>query len=194
MLNDQNTYDPSDDPLAPEAIETDGNDLRGTTFVIPLDAPLPNELADLEVPSGTLYQRLTNLAQPTDGEFTFIPLTGSELLSLDRVWRQMQVAKKIAVLRDLPGARYDVIFDQAQRQIGLRTVEWPVVSEAMARRIRTVQRTADIEPWNLVDAAPLSGITTPPGEKTRVAKPYKGTNLTETDRHIPTPDADEEEL
>lgn len=139
-----------DDPLN---IDAQGVDVRGTVFVIPLDAPLPNELADLEVPTGSLYKRLKALDQSSGTEFGFVPISGGELIAIERVWRQLCAAPKIAVLTELPGARYDIVFMQAKRSIGLRSVDWPSVATALSERVRVVQRTKDSKPWNLEDGA-----------------------------------------
>lgn len=130
-----------------------GIDVRGTVFIIPLDAPLPNELAELEVPTGSLYKRLSALDEETTEEFHFVPVSGGELLALERAWSSLCASRKVAVLAELPGARYDVLFTQARRQIGLRTVDWPVVAEALSNRVRLTQRTADKQPWDLQPGA-----------------------------------------
>lgn len=174
-----------DDALSPEAIETEGQDIRGTVFIIPLDAPVPNELQDVNMPKGTLYERLKPLATDTKEEFSFCPLTGSEIMALDRAWRMLQAAKKVAILTDLPGARYDIIFTQAMKQIGLRSIDWPVVAEAIARRIRTVQRTNDTTPWILNKNRDVEGATgAPEGAKRRK---MGGSNIADADRALPLP-------
>lgn len=123
-------------------------DLMGTSFVIPLDAPLPSELDGITVPTGSLYKRLVHIDSIPEGvDFAFIPLSGGELLALERSWRALAAVKKIVVLTELPGARYDIIFDQAKRQVGLRSVDWPSVSDALATRLRERQRTTDKSPW-----------------------------------------------
>lgn len=127
-------------------------DLAKAVFIIPLDAPLPNELADSVVPSGTLLTRLRALdltgSEAGDG-FDFVPLAGTELMALERPWRALQARENVYVLTELPGARYDVLFDQARRSIGLRSLDWPSVAVAMASHQRVTQRTADKTPWAL---------------------------------------------
>jgi len=167
-----------DDPLA---IDTKGVDIRGTVFIIPLDAPLPNELADLNIPTGSLYKRLAALDMPPETEFGFVPVKGDELLALDRPWRALCTARKVAVLAELPGARYDVLFTQAKRMIGLRTLDWPAVSEALTNRVREVQRTKDSEPWNLEDR------TAEPTTSKPVRRVPKSPNIQAADRIVPPP-------
>jgi hypothetical protein len=133
----------------PESLRVLDFDVRNAVFVIPSDSPVPSELSSAEMPSGSLYRRLAALDQPEISEFAFVPVSGSELLSLDRAWRALQSAPRVYALFDLPGARYDVLFTQAARQIGIPRVEWPAVAEALASRVRTVQRTKDKEPWNM---------------------------------------------
>jgi len=125
-------------------------ELRKAAFVIPLDAPLPNELADASVPTGSLLSRLRYLDEVTPEQgFAFIPLSGPEFMALERAWRSLQQRKAIFVLTELPGAKYDILFDTARRAIGLRSLEWPAVAEAMASYVTTVQRTKDTTPWIL---------------------------------------------
>lgn len=124
-------------------------DLKGVVLIIPIDAPLPSELDGVELPKGSLYDRLRPITREPENEFAVVPLAGAELLALDRVWRTFQVAKRVLVLRELPGARYDVTFDQGSRLLGLKTVDWPSIADAMAKRVRTMQRTKDSEPWKL---------------------------------------------
>lgn len=127
--------------------------LDGAAFVIPLDAPLPNELSASNVPTGTLMSRLRYLSavEPETG-FPFIPLSGPELMALERPWRSLQERKVIYVLTELPGAKYDVLFDTAKRAIGLRSVEWPAVQEALTTRAIEQQRLKDTKPWVLDEA------------------------------------------
>jgi hypothetical protein len=112
---------------------------------------------------------------------------------LERAWRSLQRAKKVAVLQGLPGARYDVLFTQASRLIGLRIVDWPAVAEAIANRVRTVQRTKDTNPWTLkeklVDQAEAAG------PQQRALKPPRSPNMPGTLDETPEPsDADPEGL
>lgn len=132
-------------------------DVRGAIFVVPIDAPLPSELSGVDVPSGSLYVRLHALDSPEEGTFSFVPLSGAELLSLDRVWRLLQTAKRVFVLTGLPGARYDVLFSQATRQIGLQSVDWPAVSEAIASKLVSNQRLRDKTPWAEPTSPSLTG-------------------------------------
>lgn len=144
LLVDELAPDPD-----PEALRIKDFDIRNAVFVLPLDAPVPSEISEIEMPKGSLYKRLAALDSEDLQEFAFVPLSGSELLALDRIWKPLQRARRVFALFDLPGARYDVLFTQAVRQIGIHRVEWPAVSQALALRIRTVQRTADVSPWDL---------------------------------------------
>lgn len=156
----------------PHALVVEDFDVRGVVFVIPLDAPIPAELGTAKVPKGSLYARLEPLTHDPEDEFAFVPLSGSEMLILDKAWRSLQGAKRVAVLADIPGARYDVLFTQAMKQIGLRRVEWSAVSEALARRAVSVQRTKDTQPWRLAE---FRGSAREDGEATEpVAYPRSG--------------------
>lgn len=125
-------------------------DLAGAVFIIPIDAPLPNELADLNVPTGSLLKRLAAL-DPVDAgsKFNFVPVSGGELNNLAAAWHDLQVHKAVYVLTELPGARYDALFDNARRVIGLRSLDWPQVAIALESHHRLIQRTTDKSPWQL---------------------------------------------
>lgn len=152
-------------------------DLAKAVFIIPLDAPLPNELADAVVPSGTLLTRLSALnltAEEAGAGFDFVPLAGTELTALERPWRALQAREHVYVLTEIPGARYDVLFDQARRAIGLRSLDWPSVAAAMASHQRVMQRTTDTSPW-------------------AVAKPGRsGPRSTLGKEQVPIPESDEQ--
>lgn len=134
----------------PSAVRVDGVDVKGTVFVFPLDAPLPTEISDILTPGGSLLQRLQPLdSQESTEGFALVPLSGAELLGLERIWRAIVRAKSVAALMDLPGSRYDVLFTQAVRQIGLRRVDWPTIGEQIASRAVAMQRTRDTKPYEL---------------------------------------------
>ena len=122
---------------------------KGAVFIIPVDAPLPSELGETGVPSGTLYARLAPLCSKDPEMFAFVPVSGAELLQLERPWRLLQVARRVFALFELPGARYDVMFTQAAKQIGLRRVDWPSVAEALASQATEQQRVKDSHPWDV---------------------------------------------
>lgn len=129
-------------------------ELAQAAFVIPLDAPLPNELSDLFVPSGSLLKRIAGLdvipdAEGKEDKFQFIPISGAEFISLERAWRALQTRKNVYVLTELPGARADVLFDQAKRVLGIRSLDWPAVSVALESHHRLLQRTNDKSPWQV---------------------------------------------
>lgn len=139
-----------------------GIDIRGYVFVVPLDAPLPSEVAAVIPPTGGLLARLAPLAGEENELFSFVALSGAELLAIERAFRLMQTVKRVAVLTDLPGARYDVLFTQAARQIGLPKIEWPQISESLASRVVEMQRLKDTKPWSgNPDLAPGHGADRP---------------------------------
>lgn len=139
--------------IDPSGLRVHDFDVKGAVFVIPSDAPIPSELAEVEVPTGSLYARLGALDNADAGsDFAFVPVSGSELISLDRPWRSLQRAPRVYALFDIPGAKYDVLFTQAVRTIGLPRLEWPAVSEALASRVRVVQRARDKTPWKVAES------------------------------------------
>jgi len=118
-----------------------------TVYVVPLGAPIPSELSELPVTEGTLYDRLRPLASKLDTQAQIMFLKGEELVNLDKVWRSLQVAKDVQVLRGLPGAVYDVLFTQAARLLGLKEVEWTQIADALTTATREAQRSRDRDPW-----------------------------------------------
>lgn len=131
-----------------DKIEVGGENVVGTVFVIPLTAPLPAEISQVKLPTGSLYQRLVEYATGEyDGDYGFCPISGLELEALARSWQSLSGTKRAAALYGLPGARYDITFDHAVRVLGLRRVEWPEVVEAMSQRAMRRQRLADTRPW-----------------------------------------------
>lgn len=137
-------------------------DVRGAVFVIPIDAPVPSELADIVIPTGTLYERIKPITAQPDKEFALVPVSGAELIALNNVWRVFQEAKKVFALFDLPGAKYDVTFTQATKVLGLHRADWSSMASALSKRVRVVQRTADKEPWRLAKRADPT--TSPDGD------------------------------
>jgi len=169
----------SNDKIEPQSIVTDGFDIRKSVFIIPIDAPLPNELSDAPVSSGSLYQRIAPLTEEdVSTDFALVPLAGNELLALDRAWTTLVNAPRIFVLLEIPGAKYDILFTQARRQLGLRSLDWPTVAESISERVRTVQRTADKTPWVL-------------GAQKRQ---YNGSNIDEVNRQVEPPRTEGDDL
>lgn len=149
----------------------DGIDVRRTAFIVPLGTPLPEEFEKLEVLKGALYDRLEGLARDdrhwlTDKEsdFVVVPLSGAELLALERVWPALVLTKRVSVLEGVPGTRYDVLFTQAARQIGLPTMQWPNVSSALVNRAVARQRAGDRAPLPGLAPAPSAPGAPPPEE------------------------------
>lgn len=129
----------------PEDLSVESVDVRNAVFIVPIDAPIPRELDEM-VSKGDLYARLGPVASDGDG-MSVVPLSGPELLGLSNVWRALAKAPRVYVLTGLPGARYDVTFSGAARQIGLRQLDWSDAAETMARRKAREQSTADAKPW-----------------------------------------------
>lgn len=176
MTSNTHSYDSSALPNASLGAESGSLDtLAGATFVIPLDAPIPNELVGGVTNTGNLYSRIRPLAEPQSGDgHSFVAISGSELLAMERCWHHFQEASKVYVLKELPGARYDVLFDQATRAIGLRTVDWPHVANVVEATALRLQRTADTTPWALkkVDTASAPSVPKKAGlTPTRLPRP-----------------------
>jgi hypothetical protein len=169
-----------------DTLSVNDSNALGTLFLIPLDAPIPLELADIPMPTGPLLTRLQPLAvEKPEGDVSLLPISGPELLALSRAWNLLRVAKKIAVLSDLPGAREDIIFAQARRQIGLKTVEWPALSESFAKRKVERQRTGDKQPWLVKDD--------PDHMDKQPLREARGSNLKSVASQLPKPEASDED-
>lgn len=120
-------------------------------FVIPLNAPVPQELKTATVASGTLMQRLAILADTERRDVGLLPLSGHELMTLERVWPLLQDVKEVAFLHELPGTRPDAIYDMARRSIGLRTETWPELKDLLVAEHTEHQRLSDTKPWVIYD-------------------------------------------
>lgn len=144
--------------LPDELGDTTGPDITtqsyaGSVFIIPLGAPLPAELKNFEPAKGDLYARLVALATVVQEQaFAFAALTGDELLALTKPWHMLVRAKKVFYLTDLPGARYDVLFTQAVKVLGVPSAPWPSVADFLTSRAIELQRLGDKEPWNAPEA------------------------------------------
>lgn len=153
MIHDLiNSVDELDPRAQTPTLSVSDSDLASAAFVIPIDAPLPNELGDASLPTGTFLERLKYLGDVVvEKGFAFIPISGNEFLALERAWRALQTRKNVYVLTELPGTRYDVLFDQARRGVGLRNLDWPSVAAAMAAFSIEQQRTRDKTPFNVIE-------------------------------------------
>lgn len=148
-------------------VETsDLNHLQEYVFLVPLDAPLPLELADAVLTTGPLLHRLAPLAEVEHKGLALVPISGSELLALERAWPLIQQAKRVALLTELPGARYDVLLTQAKRHIGLRAIDWPSIATFIEGSARQEQRIKDKTPW---------------------ASTHRGSNLKDAERTLTRP-------
>jgi hypothetical protein len=157
---------------------------KGVVYVIPLSAPLPQELEGAGLTTGPLLKRLAPLADKDHSDdITIVALSGSELSSLERVWSQIVEARQVAVLTELPGASYDTLFMHAKTVIGIRSVDWPSIERSVADTRITEQRTKDLEPWNDKDARV---------SKDELLPKAKGSTLKGSDQ-LDTPDYNEEE-
>jgi hypothetical protein len=162
-----------------DIVEHRNKDLKGSVFIIPLDSPIPGELAEATLPTGSLLSRLQPLNTEIADPFGLVPLTGSELLALDKAFSYLQVSKQVYALKGIPGAEYDMYFTQAIRVIGLRTMDWDEVSAALESAVRTAQRLGDKTPWMVED----------PATKKAELRPRR-VNSTSVDTHLPTPRID----
>lgn len=135
----------------PAAVVIDDVDVSKAVFVVPSDAPLP-ALLEGSATSGSLYERLAPLT--IDGRRGIARLSGTELYALLPIWRALVAAKRVYVVHELPGARYDIPFTAASRQLGLRVVEWPQIEEAVGRQAALTQSTRDSKAWMVKEEDP----------------------------------------
>jgi hypothetical protein len=176
-----------------ERVETPQGDFFKYVFLVPLAAPLPNELSDF-VTEGPLLTRLAPLAmEAPEDEFAIVAISGAELTALERSWRLFQEAKKVAVLTELPGARYDILFTQATRQIGLRSIPWPSIEEGLSAKLIANQRAGDRSPWKKEEEK-LSDASQSDESSKELDRRFSGpSSLRDVANAVPIPDSSEEE-
>lgn len=138
------------------------DDYKGYVFIVPLSAPLPQEIASDSVSVGSLQERLTPLDnKETAGDYELVALSGTELLALAMPWSMLVQAKKVAVLTDLPAAQYDVVFSQAWKSIGIQTISWPSIETSISAQSIVDQRTKDRTPWKASDSITNEDLSQP---------------------------------
>lgn len=142
--NDQSLQD----PLLADDLEVRGFNIKSAVFLIPLGTPIPPDVSQDLVVTGTLYERIFPLVGKTiNQDFLFVPISGGELAMMDRLWRTMMVYPRVFSLTLLPSVKYDVLYTQAARQIGIPDVDWPAVVDSIAKKVRTDQQLTDKKPW-----------------------------------------------
>lgn len=124
---------------------------ENVAYVLPLGAPIPSELAGIEVATGNVLQRLLPLSVTDPDGDVMVPIEGAELHACDRLFRKFAVRPNVIVITGLPGAKYDVMFSQAVRQLGLKSMDWYQLEVALGDASRTLQRTKDTRPDLLPD-------------------------------------------
>lgn len=123
------------------AVDVGSINMVGSTFVIPIEAALPAELEQLEFSTGTLYERLAALnALPAEQDFGIVIISGQELVDIAQSWTALTEVKKVYVLLDLPGVRYNTLFILGYKQAGIATISWTSVSAGLSERVRTRQQ------------------------------------------------------
>lgn len=130
------------------SVEVGSENVVGSAFVIPIEAAIPAELEQLKFSSGTLYSRLSALdTLPEDQDFGLVLLSGQELIDIAPSWNALTEVKKVYVLLDLPGVRYNTLFVLGYKQAGIPTISWTSVSAGLSERVRTRQRLVDTSPF-----------------------------------------------
>lgn len=121
-------------------------DPTGAVLVIPLGAPVPPELSEIDVPSGTLYARLAPISVKDDAP-RFVAVTGSELSALSSAWTALKEVPTVYWLAGLPATRYDSAFELGIAALGIRRLDWLDVRDAIHEFTTTRQRLQDAQPW-----------------------------------------------
>jgi len=164
----------------PQALRVNEHDVDKSVFIIPTDVPIPGELSGATMSKGSLYERLAPLDKEPES-FVFVPLSGAELTALDRVWHTLVKPKRVYALLGLPGGRYDVLFTQSTRQIGIQTLDWLSVAQSLTERARHVQRTMDTRSWDVKQ------------DLTTDRRPLRDTSTDVDSRPLPLPAPDHED-
>lgn len=143
------------------------SDISKAFFIVPLDAPLPSDLAEVPQATGSLLHRLQPMDQSEpEGQYMVIPFSGVELTALSGLWRVLVAPRKVFTIEGLPGAKYDVQFASAARALGFKSLRWDDIEDAVAASVITQQRSADMVP----DVDPIIEVH----DKTEMKKPLTG--------------------
>lgn len=137
MLDIKQTYEAENPAMA---------EIKGTVFIIPFDAPVPQLIEDLVTTGSSLLARLQVLVEAPD-QFVLLPISGQEMFDIASAFSALTVIKKYSLLEDLPGARYDALLMQGIRRAGIRSTQWPFVSDLIESSRRIDQRLKDAKPW-----------------------------------------------
>lgn len=121
-------------------------EIKGTVFIIPFDAPVPQLIEDLVTTGSSLLSRLQVLTKDPE-QFVLLPISGQEMFDIASAFSALAVVKKYSLLEDLPGARYDALLMQGIRRAGVRSTQWPFVSDLIESSRRIDQRLKDAKPW-----------------------------------------------
>lgn len=68
------------------------------------------------------------------------------MVDIAQSWTALTEVKKVYVLLDLPGVRYNTLFILGYKQAGIATISWTSVSAGLSERVRTRQRLVDSAP------------------------------------------------
>lgn len=109
-------------------------------LLIPIGTPLPSDLADIRLVTGSLYQRLEPLANPSDS-WVIIPIETMELHDLAQTWERLCSALHVFHLTGLPGASSDNLFEHVALTLAIRPAHWADVSAEMIEAVKTAQRS-----------------------------------------------------
>lgn len=124
--------------------------LPHTVLIVPLNAPLPELLAS-HVATGNVLERLCSLIDVGEKGPYVLPFSGEELTALERSWPLVRASVPrgviLAVLLGIPAARYDILFTQATRFMGVKTLDYVELESEIAQLRAARQSVGDKEPW-----------------------------------------------
>lgn len=128
-------------------------------LLIPMGAPLPREVEDIPLVTGTLYQRLAPLAVPGSG-WVFLPCDTMEIHDLGASWERLVTAPAVGYLTGLPGTTPDSLMEHVAVLLGIRHYRWDDIAAELSERIKAAQRATALPP-ELPQADPDAGVVPP---------------------------------
>lgn len=142
--------DELDTAVAAQVPVADALALPRTVIVVPVNAPLPQLLADHQV-TGSLLDRLQALEGLGAEGPRVLPLSGDEVIALDRAWPLLRACADqdtiLVHMTEIPATRYDILYTQGVRVLGLKALAWPDLEIELSQLAASRQAVGDKQPW-----------------------------------------------
>lgn len=132
-------------------------------FIIPKGAPLPRELEDLPLATGSLYQRLAPLAEASLG-WHLVPMDTMEINDLANSWERLVEARAVGYLTGLPGTVSDPLMEHVSVTLAIKLYRWDDLAVEMAEKIKAEQRST-AKPPELDTTQPAAPVEPTPARR-----------------------------